>query len=163
MEQGTLMINGIDYSDKGSLIVNGVNYSRGGIDVSDTTAIEEDVASGKVFYKANGSRAVGILENLYSKCASGDVNNSTSGRVTIDVGFRPKLIIALQTTTAGVPSAMNIYDENLGNFVTRNVTDVRELPNTNDNRMGDVTDTGFVMNKISNTTVVAKTYYWAFA
>lgn len=61
MDSGTLMMNGINYSEEGTLIVNGVNYSRGGIDVSDTTATSEDVATGKLFHLADGGLAVGTL------------------------------------------------------------------------------------------------------
>lgn len=44
----------------------------GGVDVSDTTAVESDVASGKVFHKANGDRAVGTL--ILSSASIKDVN-----------------------------------------------------------------------------------------
>ena len=42
--------------------VTGTFEGEGGTDVSDTTAIKSDVASGKVFHLADGSRAVGTYE-----------------------------------------------------------------------------------------------------
>lgn len=49
-----------------------------GTDVSDTTAVEADVISGKKFHKSNGDLATGTLPVYYTKIGEADYTVSTS-------------------------------------------------------------------------------------
>lgn len=99
----------------------------------------------------------------YTQFATGSVKCSTSVEANVDVGFRPRLIILIQAGgTTSSPTNYIIYDENVGYKQTMNGSTAIDLPSTAINRMADVTDTGFVMNKVSNINTVGTVIYWAF-
>lgn len=63
--------------------VNKVIYGNQTVmDITDTTAEESDVASGEVFYKANGARSVGTL----------DVDSAVWGQITGDINDQSDLM-----------------------------------------------------------------------
>ena len=67
--------------------VSGINAIHVGTDVSDTTATESDVMSGKYFYNSSGTRAQGNIAN-------GTITNNTSGGTssgTINRGSQIKI------------------------------------------------------------------------
>lgn len=68
------------------------SISGGGTDVSDTTALVEDVAEGKVFHLANGESAVGTLSEVYN-VSFGEKTPTASTDNFIDCGFTPSNII----------------------------------------------------------------------
>lgn len=106
---------------------------------------------------------VGTYEPLGANFKSGNIKLTTSEGATVDLGFRPRFIILIQAGgTTSSPTNYIIYDEDVGYKQTMNGSTVIDLPSTAINRMADVTDTGFVMNKVSNISTVGTVIYWAF-
>lgn len=91
MDNGTLLLNDVSYSGGGgTLVMNGKIYGGGGADVSDTTATPGDVSNGKIFYTADGARAVGEL--VAPKVATGTMSPTTTEQ-EVTCGFRPTKIL----------------------------------------------------------------------
>lgn len=172
MDNGSLLLNGNNFSGgNGTLVLNGISYSGGtsgggseGTDVSDTTAIESDVILGKIFHKADGSRAVGTLESPQPQFASGNVRLTTAAGATVNLGFKPKILIIIQApSTTSAPTNYIVYNENVAtNKQILNGSTETSLPTSNTNRIGSITDTGFVLNKITNATTIPYAIYYAF-
>ena len=86
------------------------------IDITDTTAVEEDVDTGKVFYKASGARSVGTGSSGSGKMDL--VTNPTAGNVLItdangqaqDAGVEP---IYYETVASGVDAVLVGIDMDL--------------------------------------------------
>lgn len=79
-------------------IIDYGSISGGGIDVSDTTALVEDVLEGKVFHLANGESAVGTRKD--TNAYFGSLPSIPADTVTqIDVGFEPSSVILLRNVT----------------------------------------------------------------
>lgn len=98
-------------------------------DVTPTTAVEEDVTSGKIFFKADGTQGTGTNSggggtiNLQEKTG---VNPSTSSQtITADSGYdglSSVQINAMPTGTAGTPTATKGTVSNHSITVTPSVT-----------------------------------------
>lgn len=86
------------------------------IDITDTTAVEEDVDTGKVFYKASGARSVGTGSSGSGKMDL--VTNPTAGNVLItdgngqaqDAGVEP---IYYETVASGANAVLVGIDMDL--------------------------------------------------
>lgn len=72
-------------------------------DASVTTATESDVASGKVFIKADGSTATGTASG------GGGASNFVSGEFTADSGTGAAHTLTIPYTGSGYPVAIAIY------------------------------------------------------
>lgn len=105
----------------------------------------------------------GTFEGASSKFASGNVRLTASAGATVEVGFKPKQVIVIQSSsTTAAPAGYVVYDESEGNFVKRNGANQTALPNTTANFIGSITDTGFTLNKVSNASTIPVAVYWAF-
>lgn len=81
--------------------VNKVIYGNQTVmDITDTTAEESDVASGEVFYKANGARSVGTL----------NVDSAVWGQITGDIDDQSDLQTELATKSTHVRLTKAQYD-----------------------------------------------------
>ena len=70
--------------------VNKVIYGNQTVmDITDTTAEESDVASGEVFYKANGARSVGTLnaDSAVWGNISGTLSDQTDLQFELDLAY----------------------------------------------------------------------------
>ena len=138
--------------------VTGTFEGEGGTDVSDTTAIESDVAAGKVFHLADGSRAVGTYET--PKLASGQIRLSTSASTNIDCGFRPKVVnILMGSSYTAVGGVQLDYVESISTAQQWVSGNSNALPTTTNNRIGSINENGFTLTKVSDTRYSYCTYY----
>lgn len=99
----------------------------------------------------------------YTQFATGSVKCSTSVNTNVDVGFRPRYLIYIQaSSTTSAPTNYMVYDENLGNYITFNGGTTINLPFTGTNRIADITDSGFIVSKVTNASTIGTGIYWAF-
>lgn len=90
--------------------VNKVIYGNQTVmDITDTTAEESDVASGEVFYKANGARSVGTL----------NVDSAVWGQITGDINDQSDLMNELDK----IPTSTSQLTNNSG-FITNAVNNL---------------------------------------
>lgn len=130
----------------------------GGTDVSDTTAIESDVAIGKIFHKADGSRAVGTYEA--PKVVSGQIRLSTSASTNIECGFKPKVVnILMGSSYTAVGGVQLDYVESISTAQQWVSGNSNALPTTTNNRIGSINENGFTLTKVSDTRYSYCTYY----
>lgn len=124
-----------------------------GTDVSDTTALESDVLLGKIFHKADGSRAVGTLEA--AKVKNGAITLTTSDQ-TINCGFKPTQVCvcvgANRTTYFGF--GINTNGTTVGSRVAGTGATSATTPATI-----TITDDGFKVKAIANSYALAATYF----
>ena len=95
----------------------------------------------------------------------GSITLSTSSTTTVTCGFQPKQICLFMISSGGT-ILMHIYDSNYSSsyafFAGSGAYASRvSLTNTTTNRLGQVTSTGFVMNKVSSSTNTGPYYYFA--
>lgn len=94
-------------------------------------------------------------------CASGTTKRSTTGVVNVECGFKPKYIcVSFGTGYNNTPSSNIVYDatrDATKQFITASAVD--SFPCTSNNRLGNVTDTGFTITKTTSSTVVYGTWF----
>lgn len=129
-----------------------------GMDIADTTAIESDVAIGKIFHKANGTRAVGTLEA--PKLTSGQIHLSTSASTNIDCGFKPKVVnILMGSSYTSVGGVQLDYVESISTSNQWVSGNSYALPTTTNNRIGSINENGFTLTKVSSASYSYCTWY----
>lgn len=88
------------------------------------------------------------------KVATGYIAGSTSSTTTVNCGFKPKYI-CVENKSTGNNFAVSIYDETVSTTQIRQASNSSyvgkvTLPSTTTNGFNSVTDTGFILNKISS-------------
>lgn len=118
--------------------VNKVIYGNQTVmDITDTTAEESDVASGEVFYKANGARSVGTLtlNKIGSISENDDLNNYyVTGEYNADTA---KIVSTIINKPSDLTAAFQLRVINRGktkdeSLQIRTVTQIIECINNND-------------------------------
>lgn len=134
------------------------------IDLTSDTVTSDNLLKGATAHSADGEQIIGnLIPGGYTKFATGSVTCSTNVNINVDVGFRPSYLIYIQAPNATSPPTNRIvYDENLGNYITFNGGTVINLPFTGTNRIADITDSGFIISKITNASTIGTGIYYAF-
>lgn len=98
----------------------------------------------------------------------GIIQNSTSSAITVNLGFQPRKLLVYTESSAGVVRDFMFYDNEKPNVIYRAIATSSAtpptvvLPNTTDNVVQQITNTGFVMGKTTNTSVNYQIEYIAF-
>lgn len=87
------------------------------IDISPTTAVESDVANGKVFFKADGSQAVGTKVGLVNVVCNNVrsfflPDNATLNRDTVTLPADSAFVIAVANSTSATASTTGTVTTN---------------------------------------------------
>lgn len=90
---------------------------------------------------------------------------SSSEGYTVNCGFQPKYICIgfLDTVSSNRPMSVYHYDRNTTRVYNDSGTSMTtsNLPNTSNSRIGNVTSTGFTINKTSSSLRGSTVYYFA--
>ena len=102
MAHPTVTLMGATYSDVPAIVVPSGVSTAAFTDVTDTTAAASDVASGKYFYTADGTRTAGTS-------SGGGASNVVIGEFTADSGTGAAHTVAIPYTGSGYPIAAIVF------------------------------------------------------
>lgn len=144
--------------------------SAGGYAISSYSSTSKSPSADGTYFSSGWNRMTAsgyAYSSQPSVCKVGSYTPSTSSSVTIDCGFKPKyLCIWGNKSGATTLSYLYIYDERRDTTTflmayNGSAPARQNLPNTTAYYLGEITNTGFVMNKYSSSSWAGTHYYFA--